>query len=393
MRPTTAILLIGLGLSLAAVPASADDAQIRLQGSGARREALDQLSYQKFDAALLDKLSDWTGTPVTPASIQGKPVLIVAWASWFKTSHAGLARAQEMFTTFGPRDLVVLGIHHPRGMDKAAEIAQQQKVTFPWALDPKGEVFSALKIEAAGPNFYIVDRAGRLRFADLDKASLEAAVKAVVDETPEAAASAQRPVKKDDAAEPDSGNPSAAGGKAFNKPPASAYSGIKWPAKNAGEFPAKDFQGKPLPAALGKEKFLDKAPDLNGRIVVIDFWATWCGPCRAAMPHLEDLYKKFGKDVVVIGISDESESTIRAFSSKNKHGYPQAVDPKATVKSALGINGIPHVVVLSTDGVVRWQGNPHPQADLKSLQASVAELVKVDPGVKARQVQESKKPE
>ena len=87
----------------------------------------------------------------------------------------------------------------------------------------------------------------------------------------------------------------------------------------------------------------------------------------------------------MIGISDEQEGPVKAFLEKGKHEYFQATDPKATIKNAMGIQGIPHVVVLSTDGVVRWQGNPHPSADLKSLQESVAELVKLDPGVKARQ--------
>ena len=62
----------------------------------------------------------------------------------------------------------------------------------------------------------------------------------------------------------------------------------------------------------------------------------------------------------------------------------------STVKNAIGIQGIPHVVVLSTDGVIRWQGNPHPSADLNSLQDAVAKLIDVDPGVKARQEREKK---
>ena len=124
--------------------------------------------------------------------------------------------------------------------------------------------------------------------------------------------------------------------------------------------------------------------------VIVDFWATWCGPCKAAMPHLDDLYKKYSKDVVVIGISDEEDSKVRAFIKSAKHSYPQAVDPNATVKNALGIQGIPHVVVLSSDGVIRWQGNPHPSADLKGLQDTVAKLIELDPGVKARHEKEKK---
>ena len=102
------------------------------------------------------------------------------------------------------------------------------------------------------------------------------------------------------------------------------------------------------------------------------------------MPHLDELYKQYQKDVVVIGISDEDDAKVKAFIKQAKHSYPQAIDPEATVKNALEIQGIPHVVVLSTDGIIRWQGNPHPSADLPGLQDTIAKLIEIDPGIKAR---------
>src|SRR6184192_849229 len=58
------------------------------------------------------------------------------------------------------------------------------------------------------------------------------------------------------------------------------------------------------------EKWLSKEPDRKGKFVLIDFWATWCGPCRKAIPELNALHKKFGDKLVVIGISAEPEKTV-----------------------------------------------------------------------------------
>ena len=390
MRPIFRPLSLVAFLSLAALGiagvARADDAAVKLQGKGVHREALDAMAYKPFDLALWGKLASWTGGAApTAESTKDRPVLIVSWASWYKTSHGALAQAQKLADK--NKDLIVIGGHHPKQYEKAGEVLDTNKITFAVCHDVNGSFFKAMHTPAAGPNFYIIDRAGNLRFGDVEKGSLEEAVKIVVDEPASEAAKAKDRAKETKKSE---GDAPMGGPEVKSRVTPDDYKQVKWPAINKGQMSAKNLQGKPLPAKLGKEKWLGTPPERDGKILVLDFWATWCGPCKAAMPHLDELYKKYGKDVVVIGISDEEDAVVRKFLKAGKHSYPQAVDPNATVKNSIGIQGIPHVVVLSTDGVIRWQGNPHPSADLNSLQDTVAKLVDIDPGVKARQEREKK---
>src|SRR6478736_184892 len=73
---------------------------------------------------------------------------------------------------------------------------------------------------------------------------------------------------------------------------------------------AKSFLGAKAPEVV-VEKWLTAAPDTKGKFVLIDFWATWCGPCRRAIPELNAFQKKFADKLVVIGVSDETEDAVR----------------------------------------------------------------------------------
>src|SRR6185295_20140152 len=88
-----------------------------------------------------------------------------------------------------------------------------------------------------------------------------------------------------------------------------------------------------------------------------DFWATWCGPCRAAIGHLNEFHKKFGDKLIVIGVSDEPEATVKGMETP-KLEYFSAIDTQARMKKALEVKGIPHVILVDPKGVVRWEGFP-----------------------------------
>ena len=107
--------------------------------------------------------------------------------------------------------------------------------------------------------------------------------------------------------------------------------------------------------------------DLKGKIVLIDFWATWCPPCREAVPSLEKIHRDWNsKGVVVLGVDDEFAGTIRSFNSKNGVTYPTLLDPDRKVHELFGVDGngqgIPLSVVFDREG--RFVGRvPYPHTE------------------------------
>ena len=104
-------------------------------------------------------------------------------------------------------------------------------------------------------------------------------------------------------------------------------------------------------------EWLSKQPDTKGKFVLVDFWATWCGPCRQAIPELNEIQKQFKDDLVVIGISDETADKIKAM-EKPVIEYYCGIDPQGTMKKSLEVKGIPHIILIDPQGIVRWEGFP-----------------------------------
>jgi peroxiredoxin len=119
------------------------------------------------------------------------------------------------------------------------------------------------------------------------------------------------------------------------------------PGQRPPEFVMKDLEGRP------------RAPEqYRGKVLLIDFWATWCAPCVEEMPNLKALYEKYqGRGFAVLGVSlDTDLDTLRDYLKEEEIAWPQICDrrgPKGELARRMGVLSIPTTVLLDRDGIIR----------------------------------------
>jgi peroxiredoxin len=158
------------------------------------------------------------------------------------------------------------------------------------------------------------------------------------------------------------------------------------PAEGAAARPARPPPSRPAAGAL------PAAPDLvlttragplrlstlRGRVVFIDFWATWCPSCKAALAHLEDLRARLGdRDLVIVAVSvDEDRKAAERFAKQRKLSVRVAFDPEGKAAERFEVDEMPTAFVVDQQGRIRYAERGYTTARLRALDHKVEQLIR-----------------
>ena len=295
-------------------------------------------------------------------ALKGKVVVIDFWATWCGPCRAALPENVAMMNELGAKGLAFIGVHDSaRGFETMEQVASGAGIKYPLAIDDGGKSVKAYNL-GFWPTYAVVDRGGTLRAIGLQPGHVREVVeKLLAEEAPKQddAKQEEKPAKKPALAKPKEDAPEAPR-KELIAPVTKSH--LEGDARRRAKLAPFDL----CPAApelnwatqwantdaLGEAR---KISELKGKIVVLDFWATWCGPCIQSIPKMNDLARKYAdKGVVFIGVcrADGAEK-MRDIVDSKKIAYPVCVDSKGEINAAYVVDSYPDYYIIDREGRVR----------------------------------------
>ena len=127
----------------------------------------------------------------------------------------------------------------------------------------------------------------------------------------------------------------------------------------------------------GKPGATIKLSDYKGRIVLMNFWASWCGPCREEMPLLEDLYNKYkDQGLVVLGINVDSEvAQAMKFLDKEPVTFPILLDSESAVSEKYQVDAMPTTYIIDRDGTIKAHHRGYRDGFMDKYDQEIQELL------------------
>jgi len=120
------------------------------------------------------------------------------------------------------------------------------------------------------------------------------------------------------------------------------------------DFTLKLLNNDASKEASASEEASASLSSYKGKVVILNFWATWCPPCRAEMPSMETLYQRFnsqGLEILAVNIKEDANH-VRQFIQNNKYTFPVMLDSDAKASGLYGINAIPTSFIINRDGKI-----------------------------------------
>jgi thiol-disulfide isomerase/thioredoxin len=319
-------------------------------------------------------------------NLRGQVVVVDFWATWCGPCMAAIPENVELMRAHAADGLVIIGIHDAsRGSENMASAAASNKINYPLAVDSGGKSAKAWNV-GFWPTYAVVDRKGVVRAVGLQPKHVRTVVEKLLREPKESsAAGAGKAKPAPDAPEAAPSAPRAANPERKERVARELLEGDGRrrgavarfdqcpPAPSLGAF----SKWTPAGEAVGKATSLE---ELKGSIVVLDFWATWCGPCIASIPKNNALAKKYAdKGVVLLGVChpEGGEKMLEMVRSKGIE-YTVLLDTRGEAIANYVVDSYPDYYVIDRDGHLRGAdiGNGSVEAAIEALLAEEAAAAK-----------------
>lgn len=281
----------------------------------------------------------WLGQHTTPPDLSDKVVIIQTIDAGSSSTGPLDQIMSALATESDSASIVVVGVQIPNKIEAATTKLGKSKSKAHLCIDTKGAWCDELGAFRKPVNF-VIDRSGAIRYAGLTPRGTVAAAKLLVSE----AKSSDAPMAKPKS---DSTTPSTA---------------ASFPTYTQPLNGCTDLRGKPSPELL-VDQWVTQQPNTTGKLIIVDFFFTGCAPCRAAIPHMNDMVAHYGDKIAVVGVSFESKSTFDSGMTRYKlktrdFHYALGLDTSRRTVGAFGVQSFPCCAIISADGIVRWQGHP-----------------------------------
>lgn len=318
-----------------------------------------------IDKPALDfHVTDLNGEALSLEQYRGQVVLLDFWATWCPPCIAEIPNVKKTYEKYKDQKFQIVGISLDRSREPLEAYIEKENLTWLHYWDNIGKVSNLYKVQGI-PSTFLIDGEGVIRKTNLRGYRLETAVAELVAEnlakptdtptkTPESDSRLQsipatKILKQETTPEKEESQ------KPLRTDPS------EWIGKPAPDFQVTNLKGEAL-----------SLKDYRGQVVLLDFWATWCGPCIAEMPKVKKTYETYkDQKFQIIGISlDQSEEPLAAYIEKEGLAWVHYWDESRDVRNLYKVWGIPTAFLIDGEGIIR-------KASLGGfdVETAVAELV------------------